>query len=128
MHREAPATRQVSGSALPAAFDPLIWERGRTERVLDFRCRIACQLTIPAGIPRAKLVQCRRDLLPHLDSGQITSQRQYADPFRDEDRRTRAMLPLDFQRAGKDVLLGCHAARIARSAPKRQRQGTGTTR
>jgi uncharacterized protein len=32
--------RKVSGSALLAPFDPLIWERGRTERLFGFRYRI----------------------------------------------------------------------------------------
>lgn len=32
--------RKVNGSALLAPFDPLIWERGRTERLFGFRYRI----------------------------------------------------------------------------------------
>jgi uncharacterized protein YcaQ len=32
--------RRVRGAALLAPFDPLIWERGRTERLFGFRYRI----------------------------------------------------------------------------------------
>ncbi|GHC97348.1 hypothetical protein GCM10019060_28150 [Novosphingobium pokkalii] len=40
MHRDAPVPRPVAGSALLAPFDPLIWERGRAERLFGFRYRI----------------------------------------------------------------------------------------
>ncbi|MEH3048333.1 winged helix-turn-helix domain-containing protein [Sphingomonas adhaesiva] len=39
-HRDAPPPRRVRGAALLAPFDPLIWERGRTERLFGFRYRI----------------------------------------------------------------------------------------
>ncbi len=40
MHRDTPSPRRVRGAALLAPFDPLIWERGRTERLFGFRYRI----------------------------------------------------------------------------------------
>ena len=40
MHRDARSPRRVHGAALLAPFDPLIWERGRTERLFGFRYRI----------------------------------------------------------------------------------------
>jgi hypothetical protein len=40
LHREARAPRRVRGAALLAAFDPLVWERNRTERLFGFRFRI----------------------------------------------------------------------------------------
>jgi hypothetical protein len=40
MHREVPAPRRVCTAALLAPFDPLIWERSRTERLFGFRYRL----------------------------------------------------------------------------------------
>ncbi|MBV1848571.1 winged helix-turn-helix domain-containing protein [Catellatospora tritici] len=39
-HRDAAMPRRVSVSTLVSPFDPLIWERGRTERLFDLRYRI----------------------------------------------------------------------------------------
>jgi uncharacterized protein len=40
LHAEARRPRRIRGQALLAPFDPLIWERARTERLFDFRYRI----------------------------------------------------------------------------------------
>jgi uncharacterized protein YcaQ len=40
LHRDAKRPRRISGQALLAPFDPLIWERARTERLFGFRYRI----------------------------------------------------------------------------------------
>lgn len=40
MHRDARLPRRIGGAALLAPFDPLVWERGRAERLFGFRYRI----------------------------------------------------------------------------------------
>ena len=40
LHRDARHPRRIDASALVAPFDPLIWERDRTERLFGFRYRI----------------------------------------------------------------------------------------
>jgi uncharacterized protein len=40
LHRDARAPRRIAGAALLCPFDPLIWDRLRTERLFGFRYRI----------------------------------------------------------------------------------------
>jgi hypothetical protein len=40
LHRDARRPRRIRGQALLAPFDPLVWDRGRAERLFGFRYRI----------------------------------------------------------------------------------------
>ena len=47
LHPEARMPRRISGQALLVPFDPLIWERARTERLFGFRYRIEIYTPAP---------------------------------------------------------------------------------
>ncbi|SDG32749.1 hypothetical protein SAMN05216553_107151 [Lentzea fradiae] len=49
-HHTATAPRRVTGRALLCPFDPLIWERARTERIFGFRYRIEIYVPEPRRV------------------------------------------------------------------------------
>lgn len=46
-HRDARTPRRITGAALLCPFDPLIWDRGRTERLFGFRYRVEIYVPEP---------------------------------------------------------------------------------
>lgn len=50
LHPEAKLPRRISGAALLSPFDPVVWERDRTERLFGFRYRIEIYVPQPKRV------------------------------------------------------------------------------
>jgi uncharacterized protein YcaQ len=105
LHREARIPRWVRAATLVSPFDPLIWERGRTERLFDLSYRIEIYVPAPQRLYGYYVLPfllndrfaARVDLKADRKTGELQIPAAWLEPAADQDE-TAAALAIELRR------------------------------